>query len=32
MSIQAMTNIKLISERLDGDETKPFIDQLEPIL
>ena len=31
-SIQAMTNIIPLNERLDGDETKPFTDRLEPIL
>lgn len=31
-SIQAMTNIIPISERLDGAETNPFTDRLDPIL
>ena len=31
-SIQAMTNIIPVGEKLDGDETKPFTDRLEPIL
>ena len=31
-SLQAMINIIPIGERLDGDETKPFTDRLEPIL